>query len=68
MNNFLRTAGVIALLLVVYSLLQAMAVYLVYYIINGSLSPGIFSNVDALIENPVISVQLLSRVQLFATP
>lgn len=54
MNNFLKTAGVIALLLVVYSLLQAMAVYLVYYIINGSLSPGIFSNVEALIESPVI--------------
>ena len=60
MNNFLRTAGVIALLLVVYSLLQAlfvgvaMAGYLVYDIINGSLSPSIFSNVEALIENPVI--------------
>lgn len=60
MNNFLKTAGVIALLLVVYSLLQAlfvgvaMAGYLVYDIINGSLSPSIFSNVEALIENPVI--------------
>ena len=48
------------MLLVVYSLLQAlfvgvaMAGYLVYDIINGSLSPGIFSNVEALIENPVI--------------
>lgn len=64
MNNFLRTAGVIALLLVVYSLLQAMAVYLVYYIINGSLSPGIFSNVEALIENPVIKAHKIDAMAI----
>lgn len=64
MNNFLKTAGVIALLLVVYSLLQAMAVYLVYYIINGSLSPGIFSNVEALIENPVIKAHEIDAMAI----
>lgn len=60
MNNFLRTAGVIALLLVVYSLLQglfvgvAMAGYLLYDIINGTLNPSMFSDVEALFGNPVV--------------
>ena len=70
MNNFLKTAGVIALLLVVYSLLQAlfvgvaMAGYLVYDIINGSLSPSIFSNVEALIENPVIKAHEIDAMAI----
>lgn len=70
MNNFLKTAGVIALLLVVYSLLQAlfvgvaMAGYLVYDIINGSLGPSIFSNVEALIENPVIKAHEIDAMAI----
>ena len=58
------------MLLVVYSLLQAlfvgvaMAGYLVYDIINGSLSPSIFSNVEALIENPVIKAHEIDAMAI----
>lgn len=60
MKNFFRIAGIVALLLVVYSLLQglftgiAIGAYLFYDIANGSLNPDMLSNVETFLENPAI--------------
>lgn len=61
MEKFLKIAGVITLLLLVYLLFQrlfallAMVGYLVYALVTGALQPSVLENIEPVLDNPLFS-------------